>query len=79
MANYHEARTRHDAIATALQRGHKLLNTTTSGQTQARWECRVCKMEVTADWNPPANGIDISGEAVALNCPVTTTNGEQTK
>ncbi len=66
----HEAKTRHEAIAAALRRGHLLLATQwATGKTQARWECRLCGMEVTADWNPPANGIDVSGEAVALNCP----------
>lgn len=30
--------------------------------------CRTCGMHVAVDINPPANGIDIGGEAVALNC-----------
>lgn len=30
--------------------------------------CRNCKMEVMLDTKPPPNGIEISGEAVALNC-----------
>lgn len=30
--------------------------------------CTKCGMAVYVDANPPANGIDVSGEAVALNC-----------
>ena len=29
-----------------------------------------CQGEVWVDPNPPANGIDIHGDAVALNCPI---------
>ena len=65
----HEAKVRHDAIAAALSRGHRDLKPIAAGKTQARWECGACGMEVDADWNPPANGIDVSGPAVALNCP----------
>lgn len=31
-------------------------------------ECRWCHAHVMLDTKPPANGIDIGGEAVALNC-----------
>lgn len=30
--------------------------------------CKDCGMSVSVDPSPPANGIDISGEAVALDC-----------
>jgi hypothetical protein len=30
--------------------------------------CRFCQMEVHISTRPDANGIDIGGEAVALNC-----------
>jgi hypothetical protein len=30
--------------------------------------CKDCGMAVSIDTDPPANGIDIGGEAVALNC-----------
>jgi hypothetical protein len=32
--------------------------------------CSVCGMSVSVDANPAMNGIDIGGEAVALNCKV---------
>ena len=34
------------------------------------WEsvCGVCRKSVQIDTNPPPNGINIGGEAVALNC-----------
>ena len=67
---YREALKR-EARTAALLRGHSYLETVDRGRTQSGWECGLCGMEVTADWNPPANGIDISGEAVALNCPNT--------
>ncbi len=69
MTALHEAKVRHEALEAALIRGHHHLKPILAGRTQARWECGVCGMEVEADWNPPANGIDISGPAVALNCP----------
>ena len=31
-------------------------------------KCRRCGMQAWVDTNPPPNGIDIAGEAVALNC-----------
>ena len=33
--------------------------------------CLVCGAEVQVDPNPAPNGIDISGDAVAVNCPQT--------
>lgn len=34
--------------------------------------CRDCGAGVHLDTHPPANGIDIGGEAVALNCHIHT-------
>ncbi len=33
-------------------------------------QCQICGAVVQVDGNPLPNGIDISGHAVALNCPV---------
>ena len=33
-------------------------------------ECQECKMQVTINTKPQPNEIDISGEAIALDCPV---------
>ena len=33
-------------------------------------ECRSCGAWVQIDTHPPANGIDIGGSAVALECPI---------
>ncbi len=30
--------------------------------------CQVCGARLQVDPNPPPNGIDISGDAVAINC-----------
>lgn len=30
--------------------------------------CKRCGMKIYVDANPPANGIDIWGEAIALDC-----------
>ena len=32
--------------------------------------CRTCKATVHVDAKPAPNGIDIAGEAVALDCPI---------
>ena len=41
---------------------------THSGRTIHRAECVRCGMEVDIDLNPPPNGIEVSGEAVAPTC-----------
>lgn len=57
------------ATQSARRRGHDM----------GKWElsdywrnpvqtCKRCGMRVYVDPNPAPNGIDISGEAVALNC-----------
>ncbi|KKM18488.1 hypothetical protein LCGC14_1665130 [marine sediment metagenome] len=33
-------------------------------------ECRNCTGYVQVDTFPPPNGIDIGGDALALNCPI---------
>lgn len=40
--------------------------------TRGEFICQTCGAYVQVDSNPPPNGIDIGGNAVALNCPVQT-------
>jgi hypothetical protein len=40
------------------------------GYCAAASTCRKCGMEVQCQTVPPPNGIDIGGEAAALNCTV---------
>ena len=54
---------------TASWRGHKLKRWGRISDTLYRAACSVCGMEVDVNTNPPPNGIDISGEAIALDCP----------
>ena len=61
------------ARQSAAWRGHDLTGFTyklTPGRSQAWAKCGrlFCGMGVWIDTNPPPNGIDICGEAVALNC-----------
>lgn len=56
------------AIQSAEYRKHRL-NRWVSVEYSAYARCVFCDMQVTVDANPPPNGIDISGQAVALNCP----------
>lgn len=64
-------RLRIDALEACENRGHCMSTFTTyHGQKSARLAyCLDCGMRVDIDSSPPANGIDIGGEAVALNCP----------
>jgi hypothetical protein len=58
-----------DEIADAAAwRGHTDLHDEIFSDTHARVTCSVCSMSADADTNPPANGINIGGELVALNC-----------
>jgi hypothetical protein len=65
-----EKRLKKEAMDSARRRGH-----TFSGKWEVLHpkksfsrECCTCKKQVFIDLNPPPNGIDIGGEAVALNC-----------
>ena len=65
---------RKEADAVCKFRGHKMINwgfTLSPGgqRVQGGAICKYCGMDVSYDTKPPANGIDISGEAVALYCP----------
>jgi transcription elongation factor Elf1 len=64
-----------DLLAEALEscelRGHDMgswQEVNTAGRTIYRAACKGCGKEVDVEVNPPANGIDIGGEAVALGC-----------
>ena len=54
---------RADAKLTAVGRGHDM-----GRFVDGRAYCRLCGMGVQVMAHIPANGIDIGGEAVALNC-----------
>lgn len=62
-------RLRREARAGARWRGHNLapFRPLETGRT---WHatCTACGREVVIDVKPPPNGIDIAGEAVALDC-----------
>ncbi len=56
-----------DALRSAKFRGHKMKVISTSS-TSIWAECSVCEKQLQVETNPPPNGIDIGGEAVALRC-----------
>ncbi len=70
--NYRVENLKQSARQSAKARGHKMTNFQRIVET-SRYEsiCAVCAMYVIVDSNPPANGIDIGGTAVALNCTPT--------
>ena len=48
---------------------HIVWSNTSTVKSKQRAECVECGMEVFLTTKPEPNGIDIGGEAVALNCP----------
>ncbi len=61
-----------EATEAASFRGHRLIWCAPWHGERAsiqRGICERCGMEVDVCNNPMPNGIDIGGEAVALNCP----------
>lgn len=60
------------ALAAARWRGHNLRRFfEVHGQDGTSWQvsyCKTCGAHVQVNDRPPPNGVDISGEAVALNC-----------
>jgi len=72
-------RLRKSAKASANWRGHKLdqfkhypkryNGQKLKGQERAVAICTVCGAYACYDTNPAPNGIDVSGDAVAINCP----------
>ena len=60
-----------EAREAAEWRGHVMTEFAyklTPGRTQGYSKCKRCGKGVWTDTRPMPNGIDISGEAVALNC-----------
>lgn len=53
-------------------RGHRMIWSNTDfrrkGRTTQDAQCFDCHMDVRIDTAPPPNGIDIGGQAVALDC-----------
>jgi hypothetical protein len=58
-----------DGKESAALRGHRMGDNVYLSFTCAHANCIDCGMEVYANTLPMPNEIDISGEAVALNCP----------
>ena len=67
-------RLRGEAIKSCENRGHEMKRFefhpywTNDERVVASSVCLICDMMVEVDTSPPPNGIDIGGEAVALNC-----------
>jgi hypothetical protein len=59
-----------EARAAARWRGHDLTHFRPIDTHHWRAQCRNCPADVDVNLHPLPNEIDISGEAVALNCPV---------
>jgi len=61
-------RLRKEALESCKFRGHKMRP---FDRTSRHWwysECHICGKHVLVNDNPTPNGIEISGEAVALSC-----------
>jgi hypothetical protein len=61
-------RLRIEALESCKFRGHKMKPFSRKYRHWWNSECKVCGKGVTVNDNPAPNGIDISGEAVALHC-----------
>ena len=62
-------RLRREALASCNARGHTMsIFTHRIYGDSAMANCMICGMKVYINANPPANGIDIHGEAVAIHC-----------
>jgi hypothetical protein len=64
-----ERRLKSEAIEACSYRGHKMSKFHGSKYHPHHFaKCTECFMEVMVDTHPEPNEIDVSGEAVALNC-----------
>jgi len=61
-------RLRREALESCKFRGHKMALFIHKYQHCWFSKCQCCGKEVTVVDNPQPNGIEIGGEAVALNC-----------
>ena len=61
---------RKEALESCRFRGHKMLRFKKYGAYKDKGHsiCEKCAKSVWIDCAPPPNGIDVSGEAVALGC-----------
>ena len=58
-----------EALDSCEFRGHKMVGVRIFADgTKASSTCIVCGKGIYVETNPMPNGIDISGEAIALNC-----------
>ena len=57
-----------DAEKACSRRGHRLSNWVSDRKLTAYNECLNCGTHVTVRVKPMPNQVDISGDAVALNC-----------
>ena len=57
-----------DLLASCKFRGHKMESLGFTVQGGRGYKCKNCGKRAGYDTNPEPNGIDISGEAVALGC-----------
>lgn len=63
-------RLRISAVESCNFQGHKMKPFSRKYRHWWSSECRICGMGVYIDDEPAPNSIDVSGEAVALNCKV---------
>lgn len=61
---------KNEAMESCESRGHKMNHWRKDSywRTVESCECTACGATVRVDTNPPPNGIDIMGSAVAINC-----------
>ncbi len=64
-------RLRKEALEACRLWGHKMRMhryTILKGRHRGSWDCTVCDVSMAVDTHPDPNGIDIIGDAVALEC-----------
>jgi hypothetical protein len=64
-------RLKHEALEACLWRGHQMSRFEWDMGSPSHYDavCRLCGALVTVDTAPMPNETEISGEAVALDCP----------
>ena len=65
------------AMESAVYRGHQMTPFATLRERRyiAESVCEKCEMFVQVNARPQPNQVDISGTAIALNCPTANNNG----
>lgn len=64
------------ALESAKWRGHRMTNFSMNSPTSGHAFCLECPAMAFVDSKPGPNGIDVSGEAVAINCKRTGSGGK---